>query len=56
MLPWVWIGMAEIPPIFDVAWFVEHRSLHNDGEDVLSLTSVDDALLSSLIDSNVNLK
>jgi hypothetical protein len=33
--------MPEIPPTFDAAWFVEHQSLHNDHEDVLSLTNAD---------------
>jgi hypothetical protein len=31
--------MAKVPPTFNVAWFVEHSSLCNDSEDVLSLTS-----------------
>lgn len=33
--------MAEVPPTFDVVWFAKHRSLCNDNEDVLSLTSAD---------------
>jgi glycine cleavage system H lipoate-binding protein len=33
--------MAEVPPTFDATWFAEHRDLHNEGEDVLSLTNVD---------------
>jgi hypothetical protein len=24
LLPWVWIGMAKVPPTFDVVGFVEH--------------------------------
>ncbi len=38
-MPWVWIGMAKVPPTFDASWFVKHQGLCNDGEDVLSLTS-----------------
>jgi hypothetical protein len=33
--------MAEVPSIIDATWFAEHRGLHNEGEDVLSLTNVD---------------
>jgi hypothetical protein len=32
--------MAEVPPTFNFVWFAKHRSLCNDNEDVLSLTSV----------------
>ncbi len=39
LLPWVWIGMAEVPTTFDAIWFVEHQNLHNDKKNVLSLTS-----------------